>query len=226
MSLFYGVVWFLRGPISSNEMNHFLLTALVSKLKAVFDPCKTISPESHGGVIVSVCSSLTLMFWIWRLPCSSRENRGSFPSRLTPFFLQVTEGSGSPDAWHLNRAMPPTACVWLAGPCLMIGGGRSFRAEDSSEETFTLLKCSLAPFWHETINVLAQLVQFCHICEEKAWPYRKVLICEMCLFHECLQKQDVRDPSVGFILSGSDCFVSLFPRQGSVAVTESHTSVL
>lgn len=32
-------------------MNHFLLTALVSKLKAVFDPCKTISPESHGGVV-------------------------------------------------------------------------------------------------------------------------------------------------------------------------------
>lgn len=139
MSLFYGVVWFLRGPISSNEMNHFLLTSLVSKLNAVIDLCKTISLES--GVIMSMCWSPTLVFWIWRLPCSSRENRGSFPSRLTPFFLQVTEGSGSPDAWHLNRAIPPTACVWLDGPCLMMGGGRSFRAEDSKEETFTILKC-------------------------------------------------------------------------------------
>lgn len=134
MSVFYGVVWFLRGPISSNEINHFLLTAVVSKLNAVIDLRKTIGPESHGGVIMSVCWSPTLVFWIWRLPCSSRENRGSFPSRLTPFFLQVTEGSGSPDAWHLNRAIPPTACVWLDGPCLMMGGGRSFRAEDRNEE--------------------------------------------------------------------------------------------
>lgn len=90
------------------------------------------SLASHNGVIMSTCWSPTLVFWIWRLPCSCRENRRSFPSRLMPFFLQVTEGSGSPDAWHLNRAVPPTACVWLDGPCLMMGGGRSFRAEDNN----------------------------------------------------------------------------------------------
>lgn len=130
---FYGLIWFLRGPISWHGINHFLFTSSVSEVNVVIDPCRTVGQESHAGAIASTRWSPTLVFWIWRLPCSCRENRGSFPSRLTPFFLQVTEGSGSPDAWHLNRATPPTACVWLDGPCLMMGGGRSFRAEDEKE---------------------------------------------------------------------------------------------
>lgn len=32
---------------------NFLLTTLVSKLNAVIDLCKTISPESHSGVLRS-----------------------------------------------------------------------------------------------------------------------------------------------------------------------------
>lgn len=136
---FHGVIWFLRGPISSHGINHFLFTSRVSKVNVVIDPYKTVGLESHAGAIASTRWSPTLVFWIWRLPCSCRENRGSFPSRLTPFFLQVTEGSGSPDAWHLNRATPPTACVWLDGPCLMMGGGRSFRAEDEKESLHVFL---------------------------------------------------------------------------------------
>lgn len=47
---FYGVIWFLRGPISLHGINHFLFTSLVSKVNVVIDPCKTVILESHGLV--------------------------------------------------------------------------------------------------------------------------------------------------------------------------------
>lgn len=70
-------------------------------------------------------TSFTLMFLICRLPSSCRDMRGSFPSRLTPSFSQLTEGMGSPDAWHFNSATVSTPSVWLDGPWRMMGGGLS-----------------------------------------------------------------------------------------------------
>lgn len=98
----------------------------------------------------------TLVFWICRLPCSSRENRGSFPARLAPFFLQVTVGSGSPDAWHLSSDTPPSTCVWLDGPWRMMGGGRSFKAEDNNQDMGVIF----FPFFFFFLNTHSQHCNF------------------------------------------------------------------
>ena len=138
--------------------------------------------HANSYVDASLCNPLlpTLVFWIWRLPCSSRENLGSFPSRLAPFFLQVTVGSGSPEAWHLRRETPPTACVWLDGPCRMMGGGRSFRAKDNNQGTGVIsprthmfsTAISMSRSWHVAMTINWR-VRSCLICwEEKiTWPY-------------------------------------------------------
>lgn len=67
----------------------------------------------------------TLTFFICRLPSSCRDMRASFPRRLSPSFSQLTEGMGSPEAWHLNSATLSTPSVWLDGPWRMMGGGLS-----------------------------------------------------------------------------------------------------
>lgn len=144
----------------------------------------------------------TFVFWIWRLPWSSRENRGSFPSRLAPFFLQVTVGSGSPDAWHLSRVTPPRACVWLDGPCLMMGGGRSFRAKCGDKRKSLLFDCNpstaILLSWAFAGNhdyLFALCFDFAWFVNNNAWPYHKVLICDC---SNCIS--DCRPSMLGFNL--------------------------
>lgn len=91
--------------------------------------------HSRRRFLGKCCNVLqTLMFLICRLPSSCRDMRGSFPRRLTPSFSQLTEGMGSPDAWHLSRATLSAPSVWLDGPWRMIGGGLSVSTAGQSNE--------------------------------------------------------------------------------------------
>lgn len=119
----------------------------------------------------------TFVFWICRLPCSSKEKRASWPSRFAPFFLQVTVGSGSPDAWHLRMDTPPRACVWLDGPCRMMGGGRPLEAKNKRQmpssiehSLITLIRIS------RNSQQLSFLTSF-YSSGKGSWPSQKVLIC-------------------------------------------------
>lgn len=90
--------------------------------------------QQGGRFLGRRCDVLhTLMFLICRLPSSCRDMRGSFPRRLTPSFSQLTEGMGSPDAWHLSRATLSAPSVWLDGPWRMMGGGLSVSTEGQSD---------------------------------------------------------------------------------------------
>lgn len=120
---------FIFTPHALVHLNHAYLTSDVT-LREIFlllfcFLCATLafSPDTRSHETKCnissynfLCSNYkpqkqTLVFLICRLPGSSRDIRGSLPSRLSPSFSQVTVGSGSPDARQPRRAWPPTPTV-------------------------------------------------------------------------------------------------------------------